>query len=409
MSAPTLLARAFLQRFAERFAATNCGRVAGGLAFTTLLAMVPLATMMLLFLRNVPAFAPLGEALREFLTAHLLPETAATLITRYTEDFTTNAGRLTAFGLGMLMVTAVMLLATIEDVFNAVWNARRSRGWIQRITLYWFMLTAGPLMTGGGIAAARGLARKASAFAGNAAWSEHLLAVFVPFALLWFFFSFLYFAVPNHPVRARIATGAGLVVAIAFALIQRGFTTFITSMTSYTIIYGAIAAVPIFLLWLYTLWLLILSGAIAAAAFQEASAEVPSLPPFAGRQAMAAVAMLETLWAAHHHGRGVANLGNAAHLPPHHAEPILERMRSLGWIDRTQDNLWVPGIAPHAITPGHVFAVFAVDAAAWKAHAPTAATAAMGEVIDRGLAPLHRPFPQWMSPSASLKEGEPST
>lgn len=395
----SLFCRAFARRFADRFLATNCWEVAGGLAFTTLLALVPVATLTILFFRTVPAFAKLGEALREFLTANLLPEAAATIITQYAEAFTTNAGQLTALGSTMLVFSSVLLLATVEDVFNRIWNARRARGWARRLTLYWFVLTAGPLLVGGSIAAARALAQEASEFAGHASWSDQVLAVFVPLSLLWLFFSFLYYAVPHHPVRGRIAATAGLIVAVLFLLLQKGFGWFVATIPTYTLIYGAFATLPIFLLWLYSLWLLILSGAVAAAAFEETNAEIKSMPHFPGYEALAAFTILETLWAAQKVGKTVdqEELWHAAQLPPHECERLLDALTARGWIERSEKGAWLAAIAPQVLSPAHVLAAFALDLDAWRQHAQTPGARWLPEQLRPAAHALAQPF-------ASLRE-----
>jgi membrane protein len=386
--------RAFARRFADRFVATNCWEVAGGLAFTTLLAMVPMATLTLLFFRTFPALAALGEALREFLTAHLLPNAASAIITQYTEAFTANAGQLTALGSSMLLVTSLLLLITVEDVFNRIWNARRSRGWARRLTLYWFVLTAGPILVGGSIAAARSLASEATEIAGHTTWVDAAAAFLVPLLLLWLFFAFLYYAVPHHPVRGRIAALAGLVVALLFLALQRGFGWFVATIPTYTLIYGAFATLPIFLLWLYSLWLLILGGAVAAAAFEETIAEIRSIPPFPGFAALAAMTLLETLWAAQQTGKGVSQerLWHAAQLPPHECEGLLERLRELGWAERTEKGTWLAAIAPSALTPAAVLTHFALDLEQWQRFAMTPTAQQVPGLFEPALAGLAQPF-----------------
>ncbi|MCX7946636.1 MAG: YihY family inner membrane protein [Hydrogenophilus sp.] len=368
--------RAFLRRFLDRFIATNCWEVAGGLAFTTLIAVVPVATLTLLFFRSFPALTQLGEALRDFLAANLLPEAAAQIITRYTEEFTAKATQLTVLGSAILLFTAILLLATIEDVFNRIWNARRARGWTHRLTLYWFVLTAGPILVGGSIATARSVAEQASEIVGHTTWVDQTAAALVPLSLLWLFFFFLYYAVPHHPVRSRVAALAGLLVALLFLLLQRIFGWFVTTMPTYTFIYGAFAVLPIFLLWLYALWLLILSGAVAAAAFEETLAEIRSLPDFPGRDAFAALTLLEALWNGQRRATPLPQemLWHAARLAPHECERILEALESRGWVERGEEGHWIAVVTPDSLTLGDLLAAFALDWNAWREHATTPLT-----------------------------------
>ncbi len=401
------------RRFAERFHATHGWEVAGGLAFETLLAIVPLATVTVILFRHFPAFQELGEALREFLVANLLPEAYAAIVAQYAESFSQNAAQLTALGVGGLILAAVLLLTTIENVFNRVWGVERGRGWVRRLTLYWFFLTAGPILIGGSIVAARTLAQEATVLAieaahldveATASFTESALAFAVPLFLLWCFFAFLYYAVPHHPVRWRTAAASALGVSLVLLLLQKAFNAFASAIPTYTLVYGAFAALVLFLLWLYALWLVILAGAIAGAAFEEASTELVGMPRFAGNEALAATAILELLWQAQNQGGtvGEERLRWATRLPPHETEALLAQMRALGWIERSDAGDWLAAIAPTALTPQEVLARFALDTTAWRHHASTPLAAALGEELQAACAPLATPFAaRWPSATGS--------
>ncbi|MDD2874188.1 MAG: YihY family inner membrane protein, partial [Azoarcus sp.] len=143
--------RDFAELFSARFNATRCPQVASSLAFTTLLALVPLITVTLSMFSNLPGMDQLGVSLKIFLLENLLPDRAGKIITTYAIQFSQKAARMTLIGTGLLAVTALMLLATIERVFNHIWGVRKPRPMLLRITVYWFMLTLGPAILGGSV------------------------------------------------------------------------------------------------------------------------------------------------------------------------------------------------------------------------------------------------------------------
>lgn len=260
LPSPRQVAR-FARRFVLGLRRADCLMVAAALTYTTLLALVPLLTITVLVFRNFPAFEEIGLALRDFLSANLLPEAAAKLVTFYTREFVVNAARLSVIGTLMLIVTALLLLATIESAFDRIWHLRRPRPIAARLVTYWFVLTAGPLLFGSGVYLTTRLARESLRMAGLGALATPL----VSFVLIWAFLWALYQLVPRHPVRSRHAGTAAFLATLAFLLVQRGFTAFISRFATYDLVYGAFAAIPIFLVWIYVLWAVILAGAVFGA------------------------------------------------------------------------------------------------------------------------------------------------
>ncbi|PKO49504.1 MAG: hypothetical protein CVU28_16080, partial [Betaproteobacteria bacterium HGW-Betaproteobacteria-21] len=145
--------RDFAALFAERFGATRCPQVASSLAFTTLLALVPLITVTISMFGNMPGMDEIGASLKTFLLQNLLPDRAGQIITTYAIQFSQKAARLTLIGTILLAITALLLLATIERVFNHIWGVRKPRRMLLRITVYWFVLTLGPVVLGASVIA----------------------------------------------------------------------------------------------------------------------------------------------------------------------------------------------------------------------------------------------------------------
>jgi len=359
--------REFVMLFRERFLATRCTQVAGSLAYTTMLALVPLITVAVAIVGHLPGMDEIGASLKTFLES-MLPEKASQMVTTYALQFSENAARLTLIGIAMLAATSLMLLATIERVFNRIWGVRQPRPLLLRITVYWFVLTLGPAILGGSIVATGYLVSVSMEWAPSLGWLGGLAARLLSPLLLGMLFVFLYFAVPNHKVRFTHALIGGLSAAVAFFLMQRGFAVFIARFPTYTLVYGTFAALPIFLVWLYLSWLVVLLGALATAtlpAFAERRRVVEAFP---GCEAWAAVTMLVQLARAQANGRPVsfAKLRDRAPLSEHHAEAVLGRLAEAGWVSRTDNGDWVLTRAPTQIRLAEIVRRFALDIEAWK-------------------------------------------
>lgn len=259
----------FLTRFVQRFREERCAQAAASLAFTTLLALVPLLTVALVVISQFELFAGLGAALRSFLQANLLPERAGKVITTYALQFTQKTGRLTALGTGMLVVTALLLLFSIDRVFSQIWRVKQPRPLVKRIFLYLGGLILGPVVMGACVAAATYLLTASLGLINEPKWISDLFLKTLPALLLAGLCGLIYYFMPNRPVAPRHAFTGGMVAALGFAIIQRGFGFYVAAFPNYTLIYGAFATVPIFLVWMYLSWLVVLGGALTTAVLGE--------------------------------------------------------------------------------------------------------------------------------------------
>src|SRR5438876_7283804 len=255
----------FLAHVLKRFNEDRCLQIASSLTFTTLLALVPLVTITLGLMAAFPVFSGLGEHIHAFLHAHMLPAKAGKVVTGYIEQFSGQAGRLTALGTVLLAVTAFLMMFTIERAFNSIWRVSRPRPVGQRILVYWATLTLGPVLIGASlsmtsyiVSVSLGLSRQIP-FVGSA------ILGFVPFVLTCAAFTLLYYVVPNRAVRPRHALIGGLVAGLAFEIMKRSFALYIAKFPTYTLFYGAFAVIPVFLLWIYFSWVVIVIGALIAA------------------------------------------------------------------------------------------------------------------------------------------------
>lgn len=261
--------RRFTIRVARRFHDENFDQISASLAFTTLLSLVPLVALVLSLVAALPAFQGLVDQFDRYLVRNLLPERSAGLIAGYILEFSKNAARVTKIGLALLVATAFLLLLTIERAFNHVWAVARPRPWWQRLRLYAAVLVLWPLVVGAVVVAISYAVTTSLGFVNEPPWIRGSLFKATGFAIAVFFFAGLYHAVPNARVAWRDAVWAGVVAAGGFMLMQKGFSLYLEHFPSYTAIYGAFATVPIFLLWLYLSWAVVLVGALVAATLPE--------------------------------------------------------------------------------------------------------------------------------------------
>lgn len=252
-------------RVVRRFRTERCAQTAAALSFATLLGLVPMLAVGVVLIEFLPFGIKLSAALEQFLLSTLLPDKAGAVIARYLGQFAHRAERMTWLGLGVLMLTALMQMLTIEHAFNAIWKVSKRRPWLKRLGLHLLALLAGPLVFGGALASITFLATVSFGLVDESHWLRILLSESLPLFFLATLFSLMYWALPNRPVSRWHAGFAGTFAALAFIGMQHLFATYIVRFPTYTLIYGAFAAVPIFLLWLYFSWSVILVGALLTA------------------------------------------------------------------------------------------------------------------------------------------------
>lgn len=254
----------------RRFHAENMMQTSAALAFATLLAIVPLVTVVVSVGEFVPYLGGLLARLDDWGRSTLLPSGAAGVIASNIGKFSHKAQGLTWAGLGMLTLTAFLLLNTIERAFNHVWLVAPRPLWA-RVRLYVFVMAVWPFILAA-MAAAVTFAVSGAMEWLNESVEVHRLAIkTVSLMLLGTFFAFLYYAVPNAPVSRRAALIGGLFATAGFALLQRLFELYLIKSAVLKGVYGAFSVFPVFLVWLHLCWAVVLfGGLIAARAFRQA-------------------------------------------------------------------------------------------------------------------------------------------
>jgi membrane protein len=266
---------AFTRHAVLRFVEDGCLTGAGALSYTTLVALVPVTAIAVAVLSAFPVFADTRDQLLTDLFKNFVPEVGAELEWWF-RYFAGSAVRTTTIGVLALAVTVVLLLATIEDQLHHIWRVKSPRPWVQRILAYWAILTLGPLLLGVSfslpgyldlIARHTGLHVNAHELTNGP--EAHELLRFLPFVLETLAFTLVYALIPNCAVRWREAFIGALVAAALMEGLKIGFVLYIAYLSTYRAVYGALAAIPIFLLWMYVAWAAVLFGAVVAAALPE--------------------------------------------------------------------------------------------------------------------------------------------
>lgn len=292
-----------LRYLINRFIEDRLNANAAALTFVSLFALVPLLTVTLSIASALPAAGDIEAKLSDFLLQFLLPE-SSTQVVQYLSTFIDQARSLTVFGVGILLVTAVLMLRNIEKALNDIWRNRANRRPLQSFLLYWAVLSLGPAAIG------LGLGVRAYLFAATNDWGGiqlfglgSILVGLLPFAISTIGLTALYAVVPNCQVPFRHALIGGVFAATTFTVARMVFTA-VMAESSYALVYGAFAAVPLFLLWIYVTWIIVLAGAVLAhslSAFQ--TTEQAQTPPL-----MKALDILYLFWRAQQQGRGIAEL-----------------------------------------------------------------------------------------------------
>ncbi|MCL2297610.1 MAG: YihY family inner membrane protein [Proteobacteria bacterium] len=293
----------FTRFLSQRMLELRMTQAAASLTFATLLALVPLLTVALIVLSAFPVFGEFADRFKLLALGMLVPE-YADRVGDYVEEFLRNVGNLTAAGVILLGIAAFLLLHTIESAFNDIWATRNRRSLMQQCLVYWMILTLGPLLIGAGFTLWRWLHHHFGVSDGwpLLAYLFHFLSTWgTTTALLWL----VYRVVPNRHVPWRHAL---IGAAFAALLVEGGryaFSYYVGKVTSYQLVYGAFASLPIFLLWLYCLWLVVLAGAIIAASLSYWRGAAWRRPCDFRRRFQDAVEILLQLYEAQHEGRAL--------------------------------------------------------------------------------------------------------
>jgi membrane protein len=332
----------FIRFIVARFREDRCAQIASSLTFTTLLSIVPLLTIALTMFSAFPVFQDFGEEIKTFLLDNLMPDKAGRVISKYMEQFAESASRLTAVGIGLLAVTAMLMMLTIDHAFNVIWRVSRPRPLVKRLVVYWAVLTLSPLLVGASLSLTSWLVGLSMGYAKHIpVFGVGVLKV-LPVIFTTAAFALLFRLMPNrHVPRAHAWIGA-IVASVAFESMNRLFGYYISHFASYKLIYGAFASVPVFLLWIYLSWLIILIGALITASLPYWRMPATTQPT-PTTQLLNALRVLRVMVFGMQSGRlnTLPELSRALHLGYDALETIMEKLASANMVRKTEGQGWL--------------------------------------------------------------------
>ena len=251
-----------------RLSGVGLARTAASLAYTTLLGLVPLFTVAFAYVARFPLFEPTQQALESFLLRFFLPGSGR-VIHQYLTEFTAKSAELKGIGTVFVILTVFLLVWQIESEINAIWGVRAPRSVLRRTLIILVGLFAGPAVIGATVYFISWLIDESVALVPVRSQTLALFVQPVALAVETLVFTLMYWLVPAQLVRFRLAFFGGLLAGIAFEVAKYGFRFYITHYQTYQAIYGALATLPLFLLWIYLSWIIVLVGAALTATLSE--------------------------------------------------------------------------------------------------------------------------------------------
>jgi membrane protein len=255
----------FVRFVLKRWGEDRCPQIAGSLAFTTLLAIVPVFAIVVALLSRAPFFEQLLVQIKIFLLINLVPEIAGRIITVYMEEFARNAVRLTWMGVAVLFVSSVVTMMLVERQIHAIWRDPPSRPlWVTLVT-YATLLVIGPLLIAVSVSVTTYLMSLSVSVDASSGMQDFLLQA-APTIVSTIAFMLLYKLVPHRKVFWRHAFTGAVVASVLFEGAKEGFAIYVRNVPGYNVLYGAFVSLPFFLIWIYVSWLVVLFGAELTAA-----------------------------------------------------------------------------------------------------------------------------------------------
>ncbi|TEA70330.1 YihY family inner membrane protein [Allopusillimonas ginsengisoli] len=323
-------------------------QVASSLTFTTVLSIVPMLAVVLALFTAFPLFGEFRLALEDFLTTNLMPPAVSDNVMLYLNQFAAKASGLTAIGSLFLFVTSISLIMTIDEAFNDIWQVEQQRPMRQRMLVYWAIVSLGPILAGASLWATSLLARESLGHVDDLPTSVGFALSFIPLVATGLGFTALFCLVPNRKVLWRDALIGGLGTAIVLEIMRTAFAFYLTRFPSYTVIYGAFATLPIFLLWIYMSWLVILVGATVAAILPSIRQRRWALEHYTGDQFIDSLRVLRVLWETQANnpcpGCSIVQLCERLQLHQDETASVLKQLKDLGYVVDTLENddqVWV--------------------------------------------------------------------
>ena len=323
------------RRLGQRFTEDRLGQTAGALTFTTTIALVPLITVALAVITAFPLFDQFQNVLQRWLIESLIPDTISRQVLGYLTQFTTKASRLGVVSFAALMFSALALVFTIDRSLNAIWRVNKTRPWGQRVLLYWGALTLGPILVAAGLVTmASVILWTGGSLRSQSPAMKQALDV-LEFVLLWGGISALYRFVPNTHVPWRQVLVGSLGTTLVMEIARSLLTWYLARMSTFSLVYGAFATVPILLVWIYMTWSIVLLGAVLVASWTGLTmghVRDPQLPGANFQLALDTLRELNNSRVGKSYGAGLRELSVRLNADPLQMQQVLEQLQQLDWV-----------------------------------------------------------------------------
>jgi len=332
----------FSQAVSQAFYDDRCLRSSAAMTYTTLLSLVPLSTVIFSVFAAFPMFDSVAGQIQSFIFENFVP-TSGDAIQHYLQEFSSKTSKLTAIGTAFLIISALLMMNTIEGAMNDIWHIKSTRKPIAKFMVYWAMLTLGPILIGASIAFTSYLT-SLPLFSETVLISgvKSQLLMLLPFLATTLACTLLYAVVPNTYVPLRHAVTGALVAAALFEVAKKGFALYVTAFPTYEMIYGALATIPVFLIWLYISWMVVMLGAEISYCLYHRQGSPQEQMLSSSDQLLNDFKVIALIWQAQQQDR----LLNEDDIVGHSSvekidiQPSLQRMQKTGLIHQTIDAQW---------------------------------------------------------------------
>lgn len=331
----------------RRFGEDQCMRIAASLSYTSLLSLVPLMAISFAIFAAFPAFDGVQHQLQAYVFENFVPA-AGDAVADYLKTFTEKTGGMTTIGIVGLGVTAIMLLATIEDALNRIFRVREKRHFVSRLLMFWALLTLGPLLMGASLSLSTYFYAltnwvNVDSLGGSVAHVSAFASVILPNIMVMAALTFFYIFVPNRTISWTNGMIGGVMAGFLFGVLKKLFGLYVTNFPSYQAIYGVLAAIPIFLIWMYLTWAVILMGALLTATLEDwgrTAFREGKIITAADRMA-AALHALRLLKEQHAKGGPLEDHILNRELGSHVASDVMKALNDAGFVALTEEDKWV--------------------------------------------------------------------
>ncbi|MCW8930736.1 MAG: YihY family inner membrane protein [Gammaproteobacteria bacterium] len=330
----------------QRFSLLRCTEMASALSYTSLLSLVPLLAVIFAGFSSFSVFQDLFLEIQQFIFSNFIPSSSE-LIQNYLNEFVSKASRLTLVGLLGLFAVALLLMWQIDKALNHIWGEKKSKNLLRTFLTYWAVLTLGPILMGVSLMVTSYIVSlPLITNAADTIGVRSQMLRMVPVIMTLLAFTLVYLVVPNARVKLLHALIGGLTATLFFELSKKGFALYVSYNTTYSSLYGTLATVPIFLIWIYISWLVTLLGAVTARSLSLFDFSSPQYSHTV-HQFQSTFHVLRLLSKASISGETLKDEQIYNDMTLRHEktlDELLYELETLGWVLKTENDKWALGI-----------------------------------------------------------------